>query len=100
MTRPAEEGPPGALAPFNTFSALGAGIAGLGLGVLLASPLLPLAWPILLGGTAVHLFAMVGRRRVLAGQGRRPPAWELVGYWLCWAIVAAAAVALVWSALR
>lgn len=100
MMPPAAEGPLRALAPFNTFSALGAGIAGLGLGALLASPLRALAWPILLGGTAVHLFAMVGRRRVLLGQGRRPPAWEQVGYWLCWAIVVAAAAALVWSALR
>jgi hypothetical protein len=97
---PAEEGPLRALAPFNTVSALGAGIAGLGLGALLASPLRPLAWPILLGGTAVHLFAMIGRRRVLLRQGQRQPLWEQVGYWLCWAIVAAAALALGWGALQ
>jgi len=95
-----EAGPLRALAPLNTFSALGAGIAGVGLGALLASPLRGLAWPLLLGGTGVHLFAMVGRRRVLVGQGRRPPAWEQAGYWLCWAIIAAAAVVLVWGALR
>ena len=100
MREPPKKGLLRALAPFNTFSALGAGIAGLGLGVLLASPLRALAWPILLGGTGVHLFAMVGRRRVLAGRGERPPVWEQAGYWLCWAIIAATTVAVVWGALR
>lgn len=77
---------PRALASLSDTSA-----AGVGIGALLAEDLRPLAWLVLGGGIMVHLVGMVGLRRLLAGTGYQPAAWERLLYRLCWLIIAAIA---------
>ena len=67
---------------------MGAAVAGLGFGVLFARPLIATAWPALVIGLAVHLFAMIGLMRLQVIEGYRLTAVERLGYWLCWAIIA------------
>ena len=82
-------------------SSVGAALAGVAAGVYLADALSPAAPGILAAGLAAHLFGMVGLRRLVTSE-RAPAAWEQAGYWICWALVAAAllyaAVALAWRA--
>jgi hypothetical protein len=73
---------------FATLSSLGAGIAGIGVGALLAAYVGGAAWLVLAVGLAVHLFGMIGTRRLLASGGYRPSRWGQAGYWLCWAGIA------------
>ena len=86
-------------AALNTLSALGAGVAGVGLGALLASSLERVAWAILIGGLAIHLFGMVGRHRAQIQGGQATTGWEKAAYWLCWIAIGVVAVILVLAAL-
>jgi hypothetical protein len=72
-------------------SSVGAGLAGIGLGMMVGSSLIGLKWVILGVGIAVHLAGMVGRRRLQRDQGYQLARWEQAGYWLCWASTAALA---------
>ena len=73
----------------TSLSAVGAALAGAGVGALLGTELRSLAWWILAIGILAHLVGMVGVRRVLAAAGYHPPAWQVTAYWLCWAAIAA-----------
>jgi hypothetical protein len=73
----------------TTLSAVGAALAGAGVGVLLGDELRPLAWWILAIGILAHLVGMAGVRKLLAAAGYDPPAWQVAAYWLCWAAIAA-----------
>ena len=46
----------------------------------------------------IHLFGMVGVRRVVARTGYRPVGWEQAGYWLCWAVILVFGVLVIWKA--
>ena len=72
----------------TTLSAIGAAVAGAGVGSLLGTDIRPLAWWIFAIGVVVHLVGMVGVRNLLASRGYAPPAWQRAAYWLCWAAVA------------
>ena len=76
-------------ATLASLSAIGAAVAGFGVGVLLAADLKPLAWPAVVVGVAVHLFGMVGTMRTRTAGGYAPTVAEKAGYWLCWAIIVA-----------
>jgi hypothetical protein len=76
-----------------TLSAVGAALAGVGVGALLWRSLLPLAWLIVGVGIISHLVGMVGVRRLLAYEGYNPPRWQRVAYWLCWIIISVVVVA-------
>jgi len=71
-------------------SSVGAALAGVGVGAYLAEQLSPAAPIIFAIGLAAHLFGMIGTRRVVSASRYAPAEWEQVGYWLCWALVAAA----------
>lgn len=77
-----------ARAALGSLSAVGAAIAGFGVGVLFAGRMAALAWPATIIGIVVHLFGMIGTVRLFSREGYRPSALEWSGYWLCWAIVA------------
>lgn len=78
----------------DTLSTVGAGVAGIGLGALLAEALQVTAPALLVVGLAAHLVSMMGRRRL---DVVRPAAWwETVLYWGCWALIAALGAWLVW----
>ena len=83
-----------------TLSTFGAGMAGLGIGILAAGRLGSLAWPILLFGVAVHLVGMVGVRRAASAAGYEPAAWERVAYWLCWAAILGLGLIVLWRVLQ
>lgn len=77
-----------ARAALGSLSAIGAALAGFGVGVLFASALSTLAWPAIAVGIAVHVFGMVGTMRFQSAAGYAPSALERSGYWLCWVIIA------------
>jgi hypothetical protein len=81
--------PDRARAALTSLSAVGAAVGGFGVGVLFAKPLGAAAWPALIVGLAVHLFGMIGSMRLQATEGYQPSSAERIGYWLCWAIIAA-----------
>ena len=72
-------------------SSVGAGLAGIGLGMMATTSLTSLKWAALGLGIIVHLAGMVGRRRLQRSQGYQLAAREKAGYWLCWALIAALA---------
>jgi hypothetical protein len=68
-------------------STIGAGVAGIGIGVLAAGFLAVAGVPILAVGLAAHLVGMIGQRRVQSAQLYRPVLWEQLAYWGCWAAI-------------
>ncbi|GGD96562.1 hypothetical protein GCM10011515_15530 [Tsuneonella deserti] len=76
------------LTMLGSLSSIGAAVAGVGVGILFASELAPVAWPALAIGVIVHLYGMVGGVRVRGRHGYRPGSLETAGFWACWAIVA------------
>ena len=85
MTGEAEERRRRAL---NMMSSIGAALAGIGVGIYLASPL-ALAAPLILAvGLIAHLYGMVGTRRMLGESSVAPALWEQAGYWVCWILIA------------
>jgi hypothetical protein len=81
-------------------SAVGAGVLGVGLGALLATPLRPLALPILITGLVMHAWGMTDKHRIEAAHGAQPPLWSTYLYWLCWLALAALVVVTVARAVR
>ena len=82
-----------------TLSTFGAGVAGLGIGILAAGHLGSLAWPILVCGVAVHLVGMVGVRRAASATGYEPAIWEKIAYWLCWTAILGLGLIVLWRVL-
>lgn len=81
-------------------STVGAGVAGIGLGIFVAGFLRSVAIPILVIGLAAHLVGMAGRRRIQSAQLYRPAAWEQWAYWGCWAAIAGLALIVAFRADR
>jgi hypothetical protein len=76
-------------AALASLSAIGAAVAGFGVGLLFGAELAALAWPAVAAGIAAHLFGMIGTMRLQSAHGYRPSALERIGYWTCGAIIAA-----------
>jgi hypothetical protein len=87
-------------AALTTLGTVGAAVAGAGIGALLAPTLLPFAWAIVAVGVISHLVGMVGLRSLLASAGYRAPAWQRLGYWLCWAAIAVVLLYAIMEAVR
>jgi hypothetical protein len=79
-----------------TVATVGATIAGTGFGALLAQKLVSVAWALLAAGMVIHLFGMIGTRRLLSSSEYRPGAWEQLGYRACWAVIAVIAAYVIW----
>lgn len=79
-------------ARLTTLSTVGAAVAGAGIGTVLAPTLTPVVWWIIVLGVTSHLLGMVGVRRLLSSAGYRPPLWQHMAYWLCWAGIGIIAV--------
>lgn len=66
-------------------SALGAGILGAGLGILLARYLHGLSLPLLFLGGSMYAFGMWDLRRMERAGALAPrPLWAILLYWICW----------------
>ena len=83
-----------------SLSTIGAALAGVGVGALVADSLSALAWPLFGIGVAAHLLGMVGTRKLLMDGGYDPPVWQKVGYWACWVVIAAIFAAWLWSLVQ
>ena len=70
-------------------SSMGAGILGIGAGVLVADALAAFAIALLIAGAILHGWGMTAKHR-LESSGD-VPAWSKVAYWACWAGLAALA---------
>ena len=64
-------------------SSIGAGVLGIGLGVITAGALRPIAVPIVVVGGALHVWGMLDRHRIQA-RAQEQPLWSRLAYWLCW----------------
>jgi len=78
-------------------SAVGAGVLGLGIGVLAAMTLRGLGVPLLAAGLALHAWGMTDKHRMERGAGRAVW-WSTVTYWVCWVALAGIAAYAVWRA--
>jgi hypothetical protein len=78
-------------------SSLGAGVLGLGIGVLISSSVAGLGWPILVVGLVLHAWGMADKHRIEAKQGAPRVWWSTLLYWLCWVALAAIVLYAVWS---
>ena len=81
-------------------SSLGAGVAGLGLGVLLSRVLDGLGVVILLTGTAMHAWGMLDGMRLEKEMAVTRPRWSLATYWLCWLLLGVLALYVLATAVR
>ena len=79
-------------------SSLGAGVLGVGLGLVLSRYLAGFAVPLLLIGIALHGWGMYDKRRLERGVVART-AWVEALYWLCWALLAGLVVVVAMAAI-
>ncbi len=74
-------------------SALGAGVLGAGIGIVLARYLSGLGLPLLFLGGAMHAFGMWDMRRMERDGTLAPrPFWSLLLYWICWLLMGGIAI--------
>jgi uncharacterized membrane protein YecN with MAPEG domain len=73
-------------------SSLGAGVVGLGIGVVLASRMRGLGVPVLVLGALFHAWGMTDKHRQEAKAGVVNVWWSMLLYWMCWLLLAALAV--------
>jgi hypothetical protein len=79
-------------------STAGAGILGVGLGALLASPLRGFGIPVLVLGLVLHAWGMTDKHRL--EHGAIGPRWSIALYWLCWLALAALVLVIAVRAIR
>ena len=84
--------PPARLKRAETTAAMGAGILGAGLALLLPDWLQRYAVTLLLLGLVMHAWGMYDKHRLEAGAGAARIWWVETLYWGCWIILAALAV--------
>ena len=78
-------------------SSLGAGVIGVSIGVLLAGRIGSLAVPILLLGALLHAWGMFDKHRIEQRTGAADPWWSRCLYWLCWGLLGAMSVYLLFG---
>jgi hypothetical protein len=81
-------------------SAVGAGVLGIGIGVLLSTWLRAFAVPVLLVGLLMHAWGMTDKHRLEEAAAMRRPGWSTALYWLCWLGLVGVVVAAIARALR
>lgn len=67
-------------------SSIGAGVLGVGIGILIASLARGMAAPAIVLGLGLHLWGMLDKHR--AERGAPQPGWSVATYWLCWIALA------------
>jgi len=72
-------------------SAIGAGVLGVGIGVLLPSQVRGLGILIVVVGAVLHAWGITDRHRLESEMGRSPVWWSTALYWTCWLLLAALA---------
>ena len=77
-------------------SGVGALVLGVGLGTLFSGWLAPAAGPITVVGLVMHAFGMWDKHRLEQTAQGNESAWVTTLYWVCWLLLAAVLVLLVW----
>lgn len=72
-------------------SAIGAGVLGLGLGVLLPNRIHEFGILIAVVGALVHAWGMTDKHMLESEISRRSLWWSTALYWICWLLLAALA---------
>jgi len=72
-------------------SGVGAGVLGLGLGVLTATYLEGLGLLILIAGLLLHAWGMTDKHRLEVKEGAPLVWWSTLFYWICWGVLLALA---------
>lgn len=67
---------------------LGAGILGVGIGLVLVRWLQPYALPILIIGILSHGWAMWAKKRIERQDNLAEPPWVVAAEWICWLMIA------------
>lgn len=70
-------------------SSLGAGILGLGIGILAGKYLDGTGLPVLILGLVLHAWGMTDKHRLEASTGVPDVWWSTVLYWICWVLLGA-----------
>ena len=73
-------------------SGLGAGVLGLGIGILAADYLRGLGLPLLLSGLLLHGWGMADKQKLERTAGADRPWWSTLAYWMCWLFLVALAI--------
>jgi hypothetical protein len=81
-------------------SSLGAGVLGVGLGVLAASYLRGLGLAIATIGLVLHAWGMTDKHLLETRQGARRVWWSTLLYWICWAALGILVLYTVWVRVR
>ncbi len=79
---------------------IGSGVLGVGLGILLAEDLRPIASILLLIGALLHGWGMWRKHHLQTSTKVELPHWGIVLYWLCWLGLAALATLVVARAAK
>ena len=83
---------PASLKRAETTSAIGAGVLGAGIGLMLAESLKAYAIPILSLGLVMHAWGMYDKHRLEKRSETARVWWATALYWLCWIALAALVV--------
>lgn len=76
----------------DLMSGLGAGVLGLGIGVLAAGYLRGLGLPLLISGLVLHAWGMAEKHGLERTAGADQPWWSRLVYWTCWVFMATLAI--------
>ena len=68
-------------------SSLGAGVLGVGIGVLAATYLARVALPLLIVGLVLHAWGMTDKHWIEARTGVTDVWWSTALYWICWVLL-------------
>lgn len=79
---------------------VGALVLGMGLGLLLASFLMPYAVAFLLVGLLMHAWGMFDKHRLETASSVSRPWWAALLYWVCWIALLLLVLYLAFSYLR
>src|ERR1051325_6334296 len=74
----------GAVRQADVTSGIGAGVLGVGLGVLIGDELRPIAAILLLIGALLHGWAVWRKHHLQRTHPTDLPHWSVVLYWICW----------------
>lgn len=77
------------LKQLDMLGGIGAGVLGAGIALLFAQWLQPFALPALTIGIVVHGWAMLEKNRAEREVQLVQPAWAVIAYWGCWALLLA-----------
>lgn len=72
-------------------STSGAGVLGIGIGVITSTYLRDLGLPLLAVGLLLHAWGMTDKHRLETAAGNIRSWWATMLYWICWALLLAMA---------